>query len=104
MCCLKYENEVYEEKLERLPNVGATVKTEDGIGEVDNVEILKEKLRVKFKKEEMYTYKKYDIKDVEIIKDVARERINEEELENKKELEELEKLEQEDKKMISNEN
>ena len=34
MCCLKYEQEVYEEKLKRLPKVGAIVKTEDGDGEV----------------------------------------------------------------------
>ena len=27
MCCLKYENEVYEEKLQHLPNVGAIVRT-----------------------------------------------------------------------------
>ena len=105
MCCLKYENDVYEEKLKNLPNVGAIVKTADGEGEVDNIEILKEKLRVKFKNEDgVYTYKKYDAKDVKIIKDVAREQINEEEMQNKKELEELEKLEQEDKEVLGGEN
>lgn len=103
MCCLKYENEVYEDKLKHLPNVGAIVRTEDGIGEVDNIEILKEKLRIKFKGEDGYTYKKYDAKDVIIIKDVAREQIDEEEIQNKKELEELEKLEQEDKKVLGGE-
>ena len=51
MCCLKYENDVYEEKLKHLPNIGAIVKTEDGQGEVDNVEILKERVRVKIKNE-----------------------------------------------------
>ena len=30
MCCLKYEQEAYEEKLARLPKIGAIVKTEDG--------------------------------------------------------------------------
>lgn len=104
MCCLKYENEVYEEKLQHLPNVGAIVKTEDGEGEVDSIEILKEKLRVKLKNEDGYTYKKYDAKDVKVLKDVAREQIDEEELQNKKELEELEKLEQEDKKIVSSDN
>lgn len=104
MCCLKYESEVYEEKLQHLPNVGAIVQTEDGEGEVDSIEILKEKLRVKFKNEDGYTYKKYDAKDVKIIKDVAREQIDEEEIQNKKELEELEKLEQEDKKNVNNDN
>ena len=105
MCCLKYENEVYEDKLKRLPNVGAIVKTEDGEGEVDGVETLKERVKVKFKTEDGdgYTYKRYDAKDVKVIKDVAKERIDEEELENKKELEELEKLEKEDEKSSNNE-
>lgn len=104
MCCLKYENDVYEDKLKHLPNVGAIVKTEDGVGEVDNIEILKEKLRIKFKSEDGYTYKKYEAKDVTIIKDVEREQIDEEEIMNKKELEELERLEQEDKKVLGGEN
>ena len=104
MCCLQYENDVYEEKIKHLPNIGAIVKTEDGEGEVDNIEILKEKLRVKFKNEDgVYTYKKYDAKDVKVIKDVAREQMDEEEIQNKKELEELEKLEQEDKKVLGGE-
>lgn len=104
MCCLKYENDVYEDKLKHLPNVGAIVKTEDGVGEVDNIEILREKLRIKFKGEDGYTYKKYEAKDVTIIKDVEREQIDEEEIMNKKELEELERLEQEDKKVLGGEN
>ena len=104
MCCLKYENDAYQEKLQHLPNIGAIVKTEDGEGEVDNIEILKEKLRVKFKNEDgVYTYKKYDAKDVKIIKDVSREQMDEEEIQNQKELEELEKLEQEDKKVLGGE-
>ena len=104
MCCLKYENEVYEDKLKRLPNVGAIVKTEDGEGEVDGVETLKERVKVKFKTEDGdgYTYKRYDAKDIKVIKDIAKERIDEEELKNKKELEELEKLEKEDEKNLEN--
>lgn len=104
MCCLKYENEVYEDKLKRLPNVGAIVKTEDGEGEVDGVETLKERVKVKFKTEDGdgYTYKRYDAKDIKVIKDIAKERTDEEELKNKKELEELEKLEKEDEKNSEN--
>ena len=65
MCCLKYEQEVYDEKIARLPKIGAIVKTEDGEGTVEGVETLKERLRVKLKDEngESY-YKKYDAKDV----------------------------------------
>lgn len=102
MCCLKYENDVYEEKLERLPNIGAIVKTEDGEGEIDLIETLKERVRVKIKDPEGdgYFYKRYDAKDIKVIKDVVAQKMNQEELEHKKELEELEKLEKQDKKNL----
>ena len=100
MCCLKYENDVYEEKLKKLPHIGAIVKTEDGEGEIENVEILKEKVRVKIKDGDSYLYKKYNVNDIQVIKDVEVVKIDEEEIEHKKELEELEKLE----KMEKNKN
>ena len=95
MCCLKYESNVYEEKLAHLPHIGAIVKTADGEGEIDSIETLKERVRVKIKNSDGdgYTYKRYDAKDVTVIKDVEVEKIDEEEIKNKKELEELEKLE-----------
>lgn len=100
MCCLKYENEVYEEKLQRIPHIGAIVSTEEGEGEVDSIETLKERVRVKIKDKEGdgYFYRRYDVKDIKIIKDIETEKENEEEIQNKKELEELEKLGQEDKR------
>ena len=72
MCCLRYEQNVYEEKLARLPKVGATVKApEEGIGIVDSIETLKERIRVKFTDKEGLSYfKRYDAKDVKVIKDV----------------------------------
>ena len=99
MCCLKYESNVYEDKLEKLPKVGAIVKTEDGEGEVDSVETLKEVVRVKFRDGDTTTFKKYPTNDIKVIKNIETEKIDEEELEHKKELEELEKLEEEDKKI-----
>ncbi len=88
MCCLKYENEVYEEKIQRLPKLGALVKTEDGEGEVDSIETLKERLRVKFRDGEGFFYKKYNASDVKIIKNVEKK----EEI-DARELKELKKLE-----------
>ena len=96
MCCLKYEDEVYTEKLKKLPNIGAIVQTEEGQGEVDGIETLKERVKVKIKTEDGYNYKKYDVKDIKIIKDAIKETLDQEELEHKKELEELEKLEEQD--------
>ena len=92
MCCLKYEDDVYQEKISRLPHVGAIVKTIDGVGEVDNVEILAELLRVRFKDGDVYKYKKYNLKDIKVIKDVEKE----EETISKEEMEELKKMEQMD--------
>ncbi len=34
MCCLRYEQEVYEDKLKKIPGIGSIVETEDGKGEV----------------------------------------------------------------------
>lgn len=104
MCCLKYEQDVYEEKIKRLPKIGAIVKTEDGEGIVEGVETLKEKLRVKLKDDNgEYYYKKYDAKDIKIIKNIEEEIINEEEKQNLKELQELEKLERLEKSKIEEE-
>lgn len=98
MCCLKYEEEAYLEKLSRLPKVGAIVKAEeDGEGVVDSVETLKEKVRVKFKDKEGFYYKKFDMADLKIIKDaVEKDEISGVDKEELKELKKLEKLEQQE--------
>ena len=99
MCCLKYEQEVYEDKLKRLPKIGSTVKTSDGEGIVDSIETLKEIVRVKFKDEDdNYFYKKYPVSDIKILKSAAVENMDEEEKENLKELQKLEELEMQDSK------
>lgn len=96
MCCLKYEEDVYTEKLKRLPKVGAIVKTEDGTGEVIFVETLAEKVKVKYTEGPETFYKKHNAKDIEVIKDV--ETPDEMQSDNTEELKELEKLEMEDRK------
>lgn len=96
MCCLKYEQEAYEDKLQRLPKVGSIVGTLDGEGVIDNVEILKENVRVKFEDDDGYHYKKYKAEEVKLIKESETEEIDLEEKENEKELEELEKLAKDD--------
>ena len=91
MCCLKYEQNVYEEKTKKLPNIGAIVSTPDGKGEVTGIETLKEIVKVKFEDDDVVNYKKYKAEDIKVIKDIAKEQLNEEEKEYEKELEELEK-------------
>ncbi len=47
MCCLKNEEETYEELNRRLPNVGDYVTTEDGLkGEVQSVNVLRQLVKV----------------------------------------------------------
>lgn len=99
MCCLKYEHEVYEEKLSRLPRVGAIVKTEEGEGVVENVETLKEIVRVKIETKDETKVKKFNVKDITVIKDVE---LEEDENIDENDLRELKKLEELDKKDMSN--
>ena len=94
MCCLKYEQNVYEEKLEKLPNIGSIVSTPDGTGEVIGIETLNERVKIKFEQEDIITYKKYKVEDIKVIKDIKKEEIDEEE---KQYEEELKKMEKEDK-------
>ena len=95
MCCLKYEQEVYEEKLARLPKPGAIVKTADGEGIVETVETLKEMVKVKIENKDDIKIKKYPISEITIIKDAKEEEehIDENDL---KELEEMEALDKKD--------
>ena len=93
MCCLKYEQDVYEDKLKRLPKIGAIVKTEDGEGTVESIETLKEIVRVKLKDGDDVFYKRYPASEVKIIRNIGKEEVDPEEKEHAKELAELEKLE-----------
>ena len=104
MCCLKYEQCVYEDKLRKIPKIGAIVKTPEGNGEVCGIETLKETVKVKLNDGEETYYKKFNSNDVKIIKDAEDEdRLNVENQEDLKELEELEKLEKIDSKNSRNE-
>lgn len=97
MCCLKYEQEVYEDKLNHLPKIGAIVKTEDGEGIVDSIETLKEIVKVKLKDDNGETYfKRFNASDLKIIKNTSTDVVDEEEKENMEELKKLEELEKED--------
>ena len=99
MCCLQYEQNVYEEKLKKLPHIGAIVKTDDGQGEVCGLETLKEIVKVKFKDGDETFFKKYNANDIKIIKNIEKEQdnIDKAELEDLAELEKLEELDKKEK-------
>ena len=67
MCCLKYEHEVYEEILERIPDIGTIVITPDGKGTIVQIYTLLEMAKVKVKLEDdSEEFIKYKIDDIEI--------------------------------------
>jgi cell fate regulator YaaT (PSP1 superfamily) len=52
MCCLKYEHETYMELKKTLPKKGEKVKTENGIGKVVDMDVLKQRVNVLFHSKE----------------------------------------------------
>ena len=68
MCCLKYEQNCYDDFLRTTPKVGAYVETEEGRGHVEEVNLLTGILKIKLDKKTdvPFTVKKDDVK---VIKD-----------------------------------
>ena len=86
MCCLKNEQNAYEELLKITPKIGAIVVTPDGDkGKVEDVNLITGKLRVKTEKSEVPVT--LDRSEVKLLKDVEI-RVNREELKALKNLEE----------------
>ncbi len=89
MCCLKYEQEAYEELIKKSPRVGAVVKTPDGEGVVTDLALLKGRLKVRLKSETPDAASRdYALSDVTVIRDGGRRQdAAEEKSEELKELE-----------------
>ena len=47
MCCLKYEQDAYEDAASRMPKAKSFVETPDGVGTVAQINLLKETVKVK---------------------------------------------------------
>lgn len=89
MCCLKHEQEVYEEKLSRLPSVGSLVNTPEGKGTIEDVEVLREIIKVKIEKDGSFIKKSFKNEEIEVLKAGKRRERQDEEV-NMKELKALE--------------
>ena len=85
MCCLKYEQNCYDDFLRTTPKVGAYVETEEGRGHVEEVNLLTGILKIKLDKKPdvPLTVKKDDVK---VIKD-GQVRLSKDELKALKKLE-----------------
>ena len=103
MCCLKFENDIYNEMRRGLPDVGEKVRTPDGMAKVVDTSVLEGKVKVRLYVEDdknaenedklssdIYTFKKEEIRRLE-----RRGKKKQEDLfqgVNAEELKELEKL------------
>ena len=86
MCCLKYEQEAYEDLLKTTPPVGSFVKTPEGKGVVSEVNLLRGILKVSIGKDEDKVIKTFNVDEITILKS-AEIKVSAEELKNLKELE-----------------
>ncbi|MBQ4156810.1 MAG: stage 0 sporulation family protein [Clostridia bacterium] len=65
MCCLKYEQDYYEETLKKLPRVGKDIMTPDGVGIVTEINVLRERVKVRVKTgDDTFEIKEYELPDV----------------------------------------
>lgn len=69
MCCLKYEQEAYEDLLSTTPKVGAIVSTKDGRGVVTEVNLLTGMLKVHLDKHPDGTFSALHKDEVKLIRD-----------------------------------
>ena len=94
MCCLKNEEETYEELNRRLPGIGDFVTTDDGLkGEVQSVNVLRQLVKVVVEEGDEKEIKEYPVERLQFRKRHGKK----EKLSlSKEELEELEKLEEEE--------
>ena len=65
MCCLKYEQENYEQVLKRVPKVGRDIVTPDGVGVLTEINCIRETVKVRIRLEDdSFDVREYMIDDV----------------------------------------
>lgn len=70
MCCLKNEQEAYEDLIRRTPHTGSVVKTPDGKGTVVSANLLKSLVNVSLDIDGEKEIKEYKLSDIKILKKV----------------------------------
>lgn len=65
MCCLKYEQDNYEQILKKLPRVGKEIMTPDGIGIVTEIAVIREKVKVRLHQpDDTYDVREFSLEEV----------------------------------------
>lgn len=67
MCCLKYEQDAYEDLLKSAPKVDSFVETPDGVGTIISANTLREKVRVRLDNEPD-TLKTYHNSEISVVR------------------------------------
>ena len=102
MCCLKNEEDVYEELNRKMPGVGDYCVAKDGLGgEVSSVNILRQTLKILVEVNDEKEVHEYKLEDIETIRKKQKKKSNNnkknsQEDEEMKELEKLEKIEKQE--------
>ena len=64
MCCLRYEQEAYEDLVKKVPKQGAFVETKDGYGTAVSVNLLRSTVKVRLdddREDVLHEYKDYEL-------------------------------------------
>jgi cell fate regulator YaaT (PSP1 superfamily) len=62
MCCLSYEAKQYQEMLSGMPEIGSIVRTREGKGEVLEIDVMKQEVKIKTEDGKIEFVKKDEIK------------------------------------------
>lgn len=69
LCCLRYENDFYEEMSNKMPHINEKVTTPDGEGVVKSTDCLKEMVEIVFTNGDETSNKTYPLKDIKFKRD-----------------------------------
>ncbi len=64
MCCLKYEQDQYEQTRKRMPRIGREVITPDGAGTVSDLNIVKETVSVRIPNGDIFEVREYTLDQI----------------------------------------
>ena len=66
MCCLKYEQDTYEQTLKRVPKVGKDIVTPDGTGVIVEINAIRERVKVRIRvgEDDSFEVREYSMDDV----------------------------------------
>ncbi len=99
MCCLKNEEDVYEELNRKMPGVGDFCTAKDGLsGEVSSVNILRQTVKILVDVDDEKEVHEYKLEELESIKKKQKKKNGKKNSQEDAEIKELEKLEKIEKK------